>query len=174
MPNPDEVGDTTPPKVDASLWLSLQGRVSRKTFWLYFIVPIYVVALIAAVLDGVTGAAPTHVIAEAVRSTFGETYLSMSAFAGPISNFAILVYLWPTTAGVVKRLHDLGLSGWLWPVYAALACACWGVFLMSPDSALGVALAVLAGLLGLVFSVYVYLMPGTSGPNEYGPDPVSR
>jgi len=161
-----------PPKISDPPWLSLEGRASRKTFWLYFIVPIYAVALLAAALDGMMGATPTNALAEAVRATFGETYLSWSALAGPISNVAILVYLWPVIAGVVKRLHDLGLSGWLFAAYAVVACASWGVFLMRPGSALGIALAVVGSLVGLVFGVYVYFMPGTSGSNRFGPDSV--
>ena len=44
------------PKIGPALWLSLEGRASRKTLWLYYLVPISAVALLAAAVDGMMGA----------------------------------------------------------------------------------------------------------------------
>ena len=173
--DPSEVvGRFTPPKVDAALWLSLRGRVPRSTYWLYFVVPISAIALLAAALDAATGAVPTNLIAVAIRSNFGETYLSVSALAGPASNVAFLAYFWPATVGTVKRLHDLGVSGWLYAAYFVVSYGSWGFFLMSSRSGAAVSLVVLASLVGVVFSVFVFFMPGTPGQSQYGPDPLGR
>jgi len=170
----DVVAQFSPPKVEAALWLSLRGRVPRSTYWLWFIVPGYAITLLASGLDALTGAAPTNAIAEAYRSFLGETALSLSALPGPISNITVLAYFWPFTAGSVKRLHDLGASGWFWAAYMVVALGSWAIFLVSPRSVLTVALVVLATLVGLVFSVCVYFVPGTPGPSQYGPDPFGR
>jgi len=160
--------------VDTSLWLSPSGRIPRSTFWLYFALPAMVFGLLAAGVDAAMGADPTNSIAEAVRASFGDTYLSISAFAGPVSNVTLLLYLWPVSVGCVKRLHDLGLSGWLWPAYLVIAIGCWGYYLAAPGSGPGIALVILASLFGFAMSLYIYFIPGTSGPNQYGPDPLEQ
>lgn len=164
----------TPPRLEAALWLSLTGRVSRRTLWLWFIIPVYAIALLAAGLDALTGATPTNAIAEAYRSLVGDAVLSLSALAGPISNVAVMAYFWPITAGMVKRLHDLGFSGWFWAAYMVVVLGSWAIFLLSPQSVLTVALVVLSTLVACVVSVFLYFIPGTPGPNQYGPDPLGR
>ena len=42
----------TLPKVQPSLWLSLDGRITRGTFVLYFYLPLLVLRLLTMVLDG--------------------------------------------------------------------------------------------------------------------------
>ena len=83
---------STPPELEPKLWLSLEGRITRRTFWLYFVAPIWAFALLAAGLDFAMGAAPTNALAEAIRSNFGEAGLAFSAFSGPASNVVALIY----------------------------------------------------------------------------------
>ena len=68
--------------------LSMEGRIPRKVFWLYGMLPIVVGALIVAVIESVTHLNP---------------WLS-TAF-----NLAII---WPALAITVKRWHDRDKSGW--------------------------------------------------------------
>lgn len=50
---------------------------------------------------------------------------------------------------VVKRLHDIGLNGWLWIIS-------------------------LIPIANLIFGLYLLFMDGTKGPNKYGDDPKGR
>lgn len=69
-----------------------------------------------------------------------------------------LTLLWlatiiPTLAVTVRRLHDRNLSGWF-----ALALAV-GVIISALDVLVGVA------------AIAIMCLPGTNGPNDFGPDP---
>lgn len=59
----------------------------------------------------------------------------------------VLLCIWPSLAMQAKRWHDLNLSGW------------WAVLGLVP-------------LLNYVVIVGVGLVPGTEGPNPFGPDPI--
>ena len=97
---------STPPELEPKLWLSLKGRITRRTFWLYFVAPIWAFALLAAGLDFAMGAAPTNVLAEAIRSNFGEAGLAFSAFSGPASNVAALIYTQPVYIAGDGRIRE--------------------------------------------------------------------
>ncbi len=165
---------STPPELEPKLWLSLEGRITRRTFWLYFVAPIWAFALLAAGLDFAMGAAPTNALAEAIRSNFGEVGLAFSAFSGPASNVAALIYIWPVTVGFVKRLHDINFSGWFYAAVISITAGSWAFFLMSAGSGWSIAIVVLAYLAAVPLSIVVYVVRGTAGPNTYGPDPLGR
>jgi uncharacterized membrane protein YhaH (DUF805 family) len=61
-----------------------------------------------------------------------------------------LLLLWPTVAVSVKRWHDRNLSGW-WVLVALLPVIGWAWALVANG-----------------------LLPGTPGPNRFGPEPASR
>ena len=61
-----------------------------------------------------------------------------------------LVSLWPASAVVAKRLHDCDKSGWFGLVFL--------IPFVGP----------------IVILVYVIFLRGTSGPNRFGPDPLSQ
>ena len=65
---------------------------------------------------------------------------------GPLSLLVMLAIIVPSIAVGVRRLHDTGRSGW-WMLIAFLP--------------------IIGGLVLLVF----FVLEGTKGPNEYGPDP---
>ena len=68
--------------------LSMEGRIPRKVFWLYGMLPIVVGALIVAVIESVTNLKP---------------------WLSTIYNLALI---WPALAITVKRWHDRDKSGW--------------------------------------------------------------
>lgn len=65
-------------------------------------------------------------------------------------------------ATIVKRLHDLGLSGWTLLVYFIVICIAIAI-----DQ-------VLAMLIKNIFSLYLFLKKGDEGENEYGEDPLEE
>jgi len=75
-----------------SLYLSFEGRVSRKDYALLYILPAFVIYGIAYTLDNMMRATPQ----------------SFGIFA-PIVG---LVLLWPSIVMTTKRLHDWDKTGW--------------------------------------------------------------
>ncbi|MEM9181226.1 MAG: DUF805 domain-containing protein [Pseudomonadota bacterium] len=66
-----------------------------------------------------------------------------------------LAILVPSIALGVRRFHDLDQTGWLVLVFAL------------------VGLIPLIGFLAVIAQYIWFAMPGTTGPNKYGPDPKS-
>ena len=74
----------------------------------------------------------------------------------------------PTLGVSVRRLHDIGKSGWLvlLPTIPALLAGAF-VFVFWP-------FAVVAGFATLIcagYLIYLYAQPGVAGANEFGPAP---
>lgn len=82
-----------------TLFIKLNGRISRQTFW------ISIVLLIAAQIAMIlllqfTGPAVLN---------FEDTSSNFNWVSGIT---VILLFLWPTICVLTKRLHDCGKSGW--------------------------------------------------------------
>jgi uncharacterized membrane protein YhaH (DUF805 family) len=107
-------------------YAQFSGRARRKEFW-FFILITTLIALGLAVLDEVTG--------------LNQATNRLS----PLYSLYALAVAIPGLAVCVRRLHDIGKSGW------------W----------LLIALVPIAGLILLLF----YVRPGNPGANEYGEDP---
>mgnify|MGYP002398761287 CR=1 FL=1 len=75
------------------------------------------------------------------------------AFKGIDIGMATLIYglirLIPIYAVIVRRLHDTGKSGWYYFIH-------------------------LIPFAGPVLLLIAYLTPGNTGPNQYGPDPLTE
>ncbi|BDG70798.1 DUF805 domain-containing protein [Roseomonas fluvialis] len=166
-------------------WFSFRGRIGRKTFWLGYVVPIFVASIVANALDLALGLAP-EVMADAVPAD------AMSV--APISGVVSLLSLWPMLAGTIKRLHDRNRTGW-WIgafylvsaavgviAFAMLAGVLVGMYEMrrdgvAPELAPAAILVLLAaGLVVLGFALWLFIetgfLRGTLGPNRFGPDPL--
>lgn len=143
-------------------YATFSGRAPRAEYWWFylFLIIAYVVAMM---IDGMIG----------------------SSLLGPYGILAGLIWLAaivPSLAAGVRRLHDTNRSGWwmLAPILPYIvALAMMGPVLLNPESAataptasLGIAgiLMMVAGVLAIVLFVFTVL-PGTKGPNNYGPDP---
>jgi len=160
----------------ADFYFSPKGRISRKQYWLRFMLPyiaIYVVLQVAADLAG-QGTASNIAIS-----------LILALFS--------LVALWPSIAVLVKRIHDRDKSGWLvlallipGLLFAILLLALVGTAALAVAGgqaeaeipalgALGVIVIILGvGVLGIDIWFFVEFgcLRGTIGPNRFGPDPI--
>jgi uncharacterized membrane protein YhaH (DUF805 family) len=99
-------------------WYVSRGRIDRRTFWLYYLLPILAASVVAEVLDvafGFTG--------------YGSTADSSSAFGGPIALLVSLATLVPSISSTVTRLHDRGHSAW-WLLWALLPGIGWLVLIV--------------------------------------------
>ena len=142
----------------AWFFLSLHGRVSRQEFWLGYL-GIVVVALIlvrslphsSGAIYFVPGDTPDNAAWRSEMLSFGwPEYIS-------------LALTWPIIAIYAKRLHDLNLSAW-WLLL--LPAATFVAGLSEFDRLHAVAYFVLLLVLGF--------LPGSSGPNRFGEDPLER
>ncbi|WP_433127132.1 DUF805 domain-containing protein [Micromonospora sp. CA-240977] len=113
-----------------SQYVGFRGRARRSEYWWFALFSI-LVAIVAAILDSALGL------------TFGEA--SSTGFIGLI---VYLVFLLPTLAVAVRRLHDTDRSGW------------WVLIGLVP---------VVGGIVLLVF----FLLDGTPDGNRFGASPKS-
>jgi uncharacterized membrane protein YhaH (DUF805 family) len=108
-------------------YFNFNGRARRKEYWFFMLFNV-IFAIVAAVIDNVLGIA------------------SAELGYGPIYGLYALATFIPGIAVSIRRLHDIGKSGWY--------------FLLGIIPCVG-------GIILLVFA----LTPGDPYDNEYGPDP---
>ena len=138
-----------------TLWFTMSGRIPRSTYWLKFVLPLTAIQFAAA-------------FANLLAGSLGSRAL------GPISIVAWLFVIFPTIAGAVKRLHDLGHPGWYLAVIYGGILGC-GVFsvVLTPTLGLLVMLPMMVlAIAGMWYSLKMAFFRGTYGPNAFGPDPL--
>jgi uncharacterized membrane protein YhaH (DUF805 family) len=152
-------------------WLSFKGRISRKTWWLHYVllmIPIFIVlAIIVWILNLVLGA----VLPNGVLLVLNE--ILMLCF-----NLALSL---PGLAGLLKRLHDHNLDD-IWGFgYFGLSLGYQvlnRIFLLTGLLEVGFisilmgGLGLLVAVAGITMLVFCGFLPGKPGPNRYGPDPL--
>jgi uncharacterized membrane protein YhaH (DUF805 family) len=88
--------------ISLAQWFSHKGRISRKTWWIFYcMVPVCLMVILGAAQQMIKlGVETPH------KSSIGE-YAMLAVF------YALgLVILWVGFAGLTKRWHDQGRSGW--------------------------------------------------------------
>ncbi len=189
---PNEFGaDPMPPEYnggDYSFWswmLALEGRISRRKWWLGTAILAGVFTLASAVLAlAITAFLARH-------PEFEQNVSNPDWINGPeaapmvlklglwtvMPSLAFLFVLWSALALGVKRLHDRGLSSWL---ILVVVLPVLGV-MVSPQLAVAfdlgenvVRLAFLLLLASVIWSVLQFgIFKGETGPNAHGPDPLA-
>ena len=101
------------------------GRAHRTEFWMFALVNV-IVSLVLGVVDGIIG-----------------TRTGGLGLLGGLYSLAVLV---PSLAVGVRRLHDIGRSGW------------WLLIALIP-------------LVGIIVLIVWYATEGDRAPNAYGPNP---
>jgi uncharacterized membrane protein YhaH (DUF805 family) len=109
------------------LLLSLNGRISRGIYWLAY----FFLMSVTAVLVG---------------QMIGGEHASLFVLAQAIGPFVIIGTIYANLAISVKRLHDIGYSGFL-------------------------AIAMFIPIVNFAFTIWIGILPGTAGPNPYGQAP---
>lgn len=104
-----------------------KGRARRKEYW-YFVLFNIIFIIAAAILDQLLGTA------------------NRSSGYGVIYTLYALAVLVPGLAVGVRRLHDIGKSGW------------WLLIVLIP-------------LVGAIWLIVLYATEGQHSDNQYGPDP---
>ena len=123
-------------KVMRDNYANFKGRARRKEYWMFVLV--YVIILIACmVLDNVLG---TVFMMDA--GPLGE----ISMGYGWLYSIFSLVHFIPGLGLVVRRLHDVGKSGWFY-------------------------LLILLPIVGWIWLLVLYCTEGQKEDNKWGPDP---
>jgi uncharacterized membrane protein YhaH (DUF805 family) len=152
----------------AKFLFSPYGRISRKTYWLYWILPYLVLMFLAVGFD--FALFPIDPRTEEPPPVFQRLFS--------------LALLWPSIAVATKRLHDRGMTGW-WNLASSLglviiAAASFEYFsTVLVDEVGGPAAggSVLAGI-GIGLALWAYpavnslFLRGRRGTNKYGLDPL--
>jgi len=133
-------------------YFDFSGRSRRMEYWM-FAVFMAIVGLVLAgpiFFDVMTASLADPLAAETDPFTGVGTFglVSMGLYG-----LFVLVVIIPSLALTIRRLHDRDMSGWWY---------------------LGFVVASLIPLVGLVASIaflVIMFLPGTDGPNRFGPDP---
>lgn len=142
-------------------YADFSGRARRKEFWffqlftgiIYFIIYIGLFKPLFLLINSGEELDQTELLASMLGNPFIYALL-----------IAWLAFIVPTLAVQVRRLHDIGKSGyWLFLLYGAQFVAS-----MAPTQAIIENLAVLA--VSCLF-IFFYFKDSEYGPNQYGPNP---
>ena len=112
-------------------YIDFSGRARRKEYWMFVLFNL-IFASVATALDNITGL------------TF--SFNGVESSSGWISLIYSLVLFLPGLGVCVRRLHDIGKSGWF--IFIALI-----------------------PIVGAIWLIVLYCKEGDHGNNEYGPDP---
>jgi uncharacterized membrane protein YhaH (DUF805 family) len=132
-------------------YAEFSGRSRRMEYWMFALLNVIVItALMFAVLG--TGGAAALVEEQASGNPLAGLGVLLGG-AGLLILAYTLAILIPSIAVTVRRLHDRDMSGWWY---------------------LGAVIGGMIPYIGFVVSIaflVLMLLPGTPGPNRFGPDP---
>jgi uncharacterized membrane protein YhaH (DUF805 family) len=178
-----------------SNFTSLDGRIGRQSWWIGVVILIVVNIVISFLILPLVGismmpnfaammADPNNVDPQAIADTVAGTMRT----AGWVSLVIFLIFLYPSAAISIKRRHDKdnsGLDVWIYFGLTALLLLvqALGLFMsmtpipgseiVIPTPALPfVILQIVVGIFGIYLLVVLGFLKGTTGPNQYGPDPL--
>lgn len=150
-------------------YAEFSGRSRRKEFWMFQLLSV-IVSMIGYGLMLAGGAGSLLTGAAAKADFAAEPQLAEASFGPLFWAGLILLCLWalasiiPSLAVTVRRLHDRNMSGWYLLGFII------AVVILSMIPVLGPLLA-LALEVGYIV---ILALPGTPGPNKYGPDPLGQ
>ena len=116
-------------------YATFTGRARRKEYWMFFLFNM-IFLIIAAVID--------HLLGTCFKINIGD-YPQALPYGYVYMAYALAVFI-PGLAVAVRRLHDVGKSGWFM-------------------------LIALIPIIGGIWLLVLVCTAGTVGPNDYGPDP---
>lgn len=127
------------------------GRSRRMEYWMFTLLNVIVVTVLMFVVLGAGGLA--SLTQDEATGNVGGGIAALFGGMGLLIVIYTLAILIPSIAVTVRRLHDRDMSGW-WYL---------GAIVGSMIPFVGI-------LISLAFIVLMAL-PGTPGPNRFGPDP---
>ncbi len=156
-------------------WLlfSFDGRINRAKWWLVVLILVIISAIIWLLILPILGFSVWS-----MGSTFAASLISL---------IVTLIFAYPATAAMVKRLNDRERPMWLaavfWaPTILTLLAQLFGLAATPQDVggqpiAMPTKLCLVLNLLTLVVGIWALIelgvLKGTTGPNRHGPDPLA-
>jgi membrane protease YdiL (CAAX protease family)/uncharacterized membrane protein YhaH (DUF805 family) len=123
-------------------WSAWEGRASRSESNWFYLLQLLVIL-------------PLYISLERIED--GGFIGTIERLVYAISCFGTLIIFMPALMVNIRRLHDLGYSGWVIPA----------VFVISLIPLIGV-------LISLIYTLVLIIAPGDSGSNKYGPVPTNK
>ncbi|MCE9521957.1 MAG: DUF805 domain-containing protein [Alphaproteobacteria bacterium] len=157
------------------------GRISRRTYWLHWILPYIGLAAVATMLD------------YALFPIRRQSDNPLPLFEGALG----LISFWPAIALATKRLHDVGMTGW-WNTTGVVVALLFSILTYSyyvnelsggapmpteladpNDVTLTEDMILMAGAVILAWLLLypltkMFFFRGQAGANKYGPDPMGN
>ena len=118
-------------KVMRDNYANFSGRARRKEYWMFALVQT-IVMIGLMILDSVLG---LDFELQGISLGYGYLYL-----------IGIIVHFIPSLAVLVRRLHDVGKSGWFYFIF-------------------------LIPIIGIIWLLILYCTEGQKEDNKWGPDP---
>jgi uncharacterized membrane protein YhaH (DUF805 family) len=118
-----------------SQYFNFSGRARRKEYWMFVL--FYALILISAsIIDNITGwNFEYEMMGQTISTGYGWLYL-----------ITTLVHFFPALGAVVRRLHDVGKSGWMY-------------------------LIIFIPIIGFIWMLVLLVKDSQAGENKYGPNP---
>ena len=120
-----------------SKYITFKGRAQRAEFWWF--------VLFIVIGNAVMGALDSSIFGKSIFFLAGQEFSYNAGFFGNI--FALLTFL-PMWGVQVRRLHDIGKSGW------------WLLLCLIP-------------LIGFIILLIWMIRQGETAENQYGPNPLA-
>ncbi len=131
-------------------YAQFSGRASRSEFW-FFVLFSLIVSILFAILDSVLGTGYTYEVTTntLATATTEAASVNVTQTIGYLQSIYGLAVLIPSIAVSIRRLHDIGKSGW------------WILLSVIP----------LVNIIGIFVLLYFYVQDSQPSENEYGPNP---
>ena len=118
-------------KVMRDNYANFSGRARRKEYWMYVLVQ-SIIMIGLMILDSILG---LDFELQGISLGYGYLYL-----------IGVIVHFIPSLSVLVRRLHDVGKSGWFYFIF-------------------------LIPIIGIIWLLVLYCTEGQKQDNKWGPDP---
>ena len=118
-------------KVMRDNYANFSGRARRREYWMYVLVQ-SIIMIGLMILDSILG---LDFELQGISLGYGYIYL-----------IGVIVHFIPSLAVLVRRLHDVGKSGWFYFIF-------------------------LIPIIGIIWLLVLYCTEGQKQDNKWGPDP---
>ncbi len=157
-----------------SLYTTFDGRIGRKTFWLWSIALGVVIFIISYIVNAVLGNSNVVIDPSATPEAISAAVSGVVQKSAWVSLVLAIIFAYPTLALMTKRRHDKDNNGLDVKIFYALEIV---VLILQglglTFNVVGMVLGVILGIFAIYLLVVLGFLKGTTGPNTYGPDPLT-
>jgi len=131
-------------------YAEFSGRSRRMEYWSFALLTVVVYLVLFGVM--MAGGFSLATLSDPTMAAAQQPGALFYVGAGLLGIYALAAFI-PNLALNVRRLHDRNMSGWFLLLFIVLSAV------------------PLVGILVSIGWLVLMLLPGTPGPNKYGPDP---